>query len=317
MQQIVDFLKPLLSQGLISTAAAHGVSLEGLLCISLAFLLLLVWLLYTMSRPSKLIAINPKEYRSFELIDIVEIGTDTKRLKFSLQSPEHVLGLPIGQHISFRITNDEGKEVTRSYTPISSDDDLGWVEFVIKIYHPNVHPAYPAGGVMTCHLDNMKVGDRMDMRGPKGNLDYKGQGKYTWAKHNEYNHAKFGFVAGGSGLTPCLQVIRAMLKNPDDTSEIWLLFANKTEEDILMRAELDALAKQHKKRFHLHYTLDSPPKKGWKGSVGFVNEEMCAKALPGVGPDSVVFMCGPGPMCKATQSALEKLGYDKSKWFVF
>jgi cytochrome-b5 reductase len=325
-----DVLKPFIESAaftrLISTANEHGISVEQLLGLSVGFLMLLMYLLYTLSSPTKLIALSTDSFHSFELVEIIKVSPDTKRLKFALQSPEHRLGLPIGQHITFRIKNADGKEVTRSYTPISSDDDLGMVEFLIKVYFPNVHPAFPAGGAMTMHLENMKVGDRMDMQGPKGHLDYKGCGAYTITSYNvstrrkdvkSFRNSKFGFLAGGSGLTPCLQVIRSMLKIPGDTSEIWLLFANKTEDDILLRKELDALAVKHKDRFHLHYTLDSPPKRGWKGSTGFVTEAMCKHALPEASESSFVFMCGPEPMSRSAKGALEKLGYDKDKWFVF
>ena len=42
-------------------------------------------------------------------------------------------------------------------------------------------------------------------------------------------------IAGGSGITPMLQVIIAVLDNPDDNTELALLYANHTEGDILVR----------------------------------------------------------------------------------
>jgi NAD(P)H-flavin reductase len=63
----------------------------------------------------------------------LEISHDTRLFRFKLQSPEHVLGLPTGKHISLKFTGADGKEVARSYTPVSSDDDLGHVDFVIKV----------------------------------------------------------------------------------------------------------------------------------------------------------------------------------------
>jgi NAD(P)H-flavin reductase len=41
-------------------------------------------------------------------------------------------------------------------------------------------------------------------------------------------------------------VILAILKNPADTTQVHLVFANDTEEDILLRSTLDELAKTHK-----------------------------------------------------------------------
>ena len=134
----------------------------------------------------------------------------------------------------------------------------------------------------------------------------------------QYQNKRFGFVAGGSGITPCMQVIREMLKNPRDHSDISLLYANQTENDILLRKELEQMVREHKDRFRVHYTLDHPPRRGWKGSKGFINTEMCEKALPQVGVDAFVFICGPPPMIKfAVEPALKELGFDESQWFVF
>ena len=44
-----------------------------------------------------------------------------------------MLGLPVGQHVSLAFTDKAtGAAVSRPYTPISSDDDKGFVDFVIK-----------------------------------------------------------------------------------------------------------------------------------------------------------------------------------------
>lgn len=60
------------------------------------------------------------------------ISHDTRRFRFGLPTPKHVLGLPIGQHI--HLTAKIGEEVViRSYTPVSSDDDQGYVDLVIKV----------------------------------------------------------------------------------------------------------------------------------------------------------------------------------------
>ncbi|CAM9224046.1 unnamed protein product, partial [Hapterophycus canaliculatus] len=55
---------------------------------------------------------------------------------------------------------------------------LGHVDFVIKVYRPNVDPRFPDGGKMSMHLENLRVGDTVDMRGPKGNLTYLGNGNF-------------------------------------------------------------------------------------------------------------------------------------------
>ena len=86
-------------------------------------------------------------------------------------------------------------------------------------------------------------------------------------------------IAGGTGITPMLQIIRAALKNPLDRTKISLIYANVNVEDILLRTELDELARKHKDRFKVYYVLNNPPP-NWKGGVGFVTKDQIEQYLP-------------------------------------
>lgn len=72
---------------------------------------------------------DPNEKYLLPLVEKEEISHDTRRYRFGLPSKEHILGLPVGQHIhlSATINNDL---VIRSYTPVTSDDDKGFVDLV-------------------------------------------------------------------------------------------------------------------------------------------------------------------------------------------
>ncbi len=112
-----------------------------------------------------LISVNPCENWQKEIV-----SHDTRRFTFDLQTPQTRLGLPIGQHISLRFTDSNGKSHQRSYTPTTGDELPGKVTFVIKVYKAGVHPKFPEGGKMSQHLDSLKIGDKIEMRGPKGML---------------------------------------------------------------------------------------------------------------------------------------------------
>ena len=244
------------------------------------------------------VAFDKEEWKEFTLIEIEEISHDVRRYRFALQSDKHQIGLPIGQHISLKFVDKENKDIIRSYTPISSNFDVGFIDFVIKLYR--ARPPSFEGGKMSVHLDTIKVGNTMSMRGPKGNVTYHGLGYLSIAKKRDdirqYKKKKIGMIAGGSGITPMLQIIRAIVKDPEDKTELWLIFANQTEEDILLRKELEALPTD---RFHLWYTLDRPPPANlWKYSSGFINEQICRDHLPPASSDSLILVCGPPPMVR-------------------
>ena len=67
----------------------------------------------------------------------VSLNENAFSYRFALPHPQDVLGLPIGQHISVQAEID-GKEIMRSYTPTSSDDDLGYFDLLIKVSYPLV-----------------------------------------------------------------------------------------------------------------------------------------------------------------------------------
>jgi cytochrome-b5 reductase len=136
-----------------------------------------------------------------------------------------------------------------------------------------------------------------------------------------------------------LQVIAAVLSDPDDNVQLALLYANQSEEDILVREELETYQREFPDQLKVWYTLDRPePGKtnranlngngngvqcssfvpGWKYSSGFVSAEMIAERLLPPGPDSLVLMCGPPPMMKfACDPALDKLAYPKEMRFQY
>ena len=120
----------------------------------------------------------------------------------------------------------------RSYTPVTGDEVLGTVTFVIKVYKAGIHPKFPEGGKMSQYLDTLKIGDTMDMKGPKGNLHYVGKGQFSVKELGKplvmRKATHFGMIAGGTGITPCVQVIEAILRDEKDTSIIHLLYANQS-----------------------------------------------------------------------------------------
>lgn len=208
----------------------------------------------------------------------------------------------------------------RSYTPTTGDEKAGSVTFVIKVYKP-MPPKFPRGGQMSQYVDKLEIGDTCLFRGPKGHLTYNGCGRFVIEKPNKPRDSRkcqsIGMIAGGTGLTPMLQIIQAVLRNPSDNTNMWLLLANQTENDILCRDELELYAKKYPTRFKLAYTLDRPPSK-WSGFKGFIDKDMIDEALPTAGEGVQVFMCGPPPMIKfACEPNLEKCGFKKNQLFVF
>lgn len=237
-----------------------------------------------------------EQYAPYPLVDKTIVSHNTRIFRFALPSDSATLGLPLGRHISLRATVD-GSDVRRPYTPISSDSEQGTFELCIKVY-PEPH------GTMSRHLDSLRLGETIDVRGPLG--------KFTYARNS---YRKLNMVCGGTGITPMWQVFRAILDDPSDRTEVSLVFANVTADDILLKEQLDDFANTED-RFSVYYVLNNPPE-GWTGGIGFVSQQMLEERFGKAESDYFALMCGPPPMNKAMKNILANLGYTDSQVFKF
>ncbi|KDO80791.1 hypothetical protein CISIN_1g0027241mg, partial [Citrus sinensis] len=205
----------------------------------------------------------------------------------------------------------------RAYTPTSSVDEVGHFDLVVKIYFKGVHPKFPNGGLMSQYLDSLSVGSILDVKGPLGHIQYTGRGNFL--VHGKPKFAKkLAMLAGGTGITPIYQIMQAILKDPEDETEMYVVYANRTEDDILLREELDDWAKKHD-RVKVWYVVEKSIKEGWQYSTGFITEAILREHVPEGSGDTLALACGPPPMIQfAVQPNLEKMNYDtKDSLLVF
>eukprot|EP01018_Ginkgo_biloba_P023336 Gb_01163 [translate_table: standard] len=266
--------------------------------------------------PSRQIALNPKQKLPCKLLDKKTITHDVRLFRFGLPSQEHILGLPVGKHIFLSATVN-GKLCIRAYTPVTSDDEIGYFDLLIKIYHRGVHPNFPEGGLMSQYLDGLSLGDIIDIKGPIGHIHYQGRGNLLVSgKHKSAR--KIAMLAGGTGITPMYQLINAIINDPGDHTEIYLVYANRSEDDILLRTELDERAKKHS-NFKVWYVISTSVREGWTYSLGFIREEILREHIPEGSSETIALMCGPPAMIQfACLGNLEKMKYDsKNSCFQF
>jgi nitrate reductase (NAD(P)H) len=260
------------------------------------------------------LALNPRKKTPFRLQNKIVLSRDSILLDFALPTPEHIVGLPTGKHMFFS-AKINGESVVRRYTPISSNYDVGCVKFVIKVYPPCER--FPEGGKMSQYLDTLKVGDYLDFRGPVGEFEYLSDGAFL-LDGEEKRASHFNMVAGGTGITPCMQVAAQILRHPSDPTRISLIFAAREEGDLLMRSTLEEWEKEFPNKFKVHYILSDSWPKDWKYSTGFVDRALFAENTYGPGDDVYTLMCGPPIMLdRGCTPNLVALGHKKDKMFSF
>jgi len=272
------------------------------------------------SRPSKW-ALQPQKWIDVTLKSRDPVNHNTYRFKFELCDRSKKLGLPIGQHVLLEAHIGGGNLVVRPYTPVSpimESEDEGILEFVIKIYRAGANPHFQHGGLLTQYLEKIDIGTKLRVKGPEGHIRHQSKGVLTIHGH-PLHVKKISMIAGGSGITPMYQLIKAILSDPKEKTKMSLLFANKSLEDTLLREEFDKMAAEHD-NFKVWYTISKPPENSeWKYSTGRINLNMMKEHLyPPEGQRNVALVCGPPAMVThGVLPFLEKWGYQDEAVFEF
>merc|ERR1740139_1047693 len=204
---------------------------------------------------------------------------DSKVLKCALPSAEHCMGMTVSSLVM--VAGEGGKDApARPYTPITTDDQKGYFELLVK--------GYPTG-IVSKYLCSLQAGDLVEVKGPFPKLAYKANMK----KH-------IGMIAGGSGITPMLQILKEALKNPEDETKFTLIFGNQTPEDILLRGQLLALEAASQGRLQVHFIVDKNPNNAMGiAHTGYLTTGVAMGMLPPASLETLIYVCGPPPMMKA------------------
>jgi ferredoxin-NADP reductase len=219
----------------------------------------------------------------------IEVQTpDAKTLRFLLPSGRR-LGARPGQFMSFDWTID-GQQVRRSYSICSSPVQARYIEITPK--------RVPDGYVSRFLNDVAKPRLVVRARGPLGKFFF-----------DESKHRRVVFIAGGSGITPMM----AMLRYVDDLcipAHVTLIYCSRSQEDIIFRRELEAFGGRIP-NFHYVPVLSEPSGEwiGWKGRLRheIVEAEIDRPA------DSTFFLCGPPAFMDHVHGLLKDIGVQRSQ----
>jgi cytochrome-b5 reductase len=247
------------------------------------------------------------------VLDKVElVNHNTKKFTFRLPEDEMVSGLHVASALLAKYKGPEmEKAVIRPYTPIGDEDDKGTLTLLVKRY---------PDGPMSTRMHDMEPGQRLEFKGPLP--------KYPWTANQ---HAHVALVAGGTGITPMYQLTRRILTNPDDRTKVTLVYGNISEDDILLRRELDHLENTYPQRFRAFHVLEKPAPSWTGGQAGRINKDILKTVLPEPKTDGVkVFVCGPPGMMQAISGnkkspkdqgelagLLKELGYSQDQVYKF
>lgn len=238
--------------------------------------------------------LHPERMR-LRVIDVIQETPTTKTLRF-----ERVDGpLPPfrpGQYVNL-FADVDGILTSRPYSISSSPGSASATEGQAGGILDLTVRDNPGGFVAPYLLSEVQVGDELETTGPAGSFYHE-----PLIDGND-----LVFLAGGSGITPYMSIIRDTFARTEVTSplRIQLLYGSRVPEDVIFHAELTDLAATHA---HLNYTLViSEPPPGYEGLHGFLDAQFIRQQVGDV-TGKTFYICGPGVMYDFCLTALQELG---------
>lgn len=207
-----------------------------------------------------------------------------------------VFAFEAGQHLTLKAQID-GEEVRRNYSLCTSADS-GSVKVTVKRV---------AGGLFSNWVgDCLKAGDTLEVMPPHGS--------FTTRFDPSASRHLVG-IAGGSGITPVMSLVRTMLDREPD-SRFTLFYGNRDSNSVIFLDALADLKDRHMGRLELFHFLAEE-----EGDVGLFNgmldAERCGEAVERLidRPQDVDgwFICGPGPMMDSAEGVLVDIGVDHDR----
>ena len=224
-----------------------------------------------------------------KLVEIKNLSDTVKHFVLEY-APDADISFTAGQFLQVHLEKD-GQPHKKSYSIASSPSltSKHRLELSIKLVE---------GGYVSTWFFGLKVGDIL-----RTSLEY---GVFTVKQPLEENLV---FVGTGTGIAPLRGMIQKLYED-GCTKNIWLIFGNRYENEVLYNDEWQALLKS-KPNFKFIPTVSRP--KTWTGETAYV-QDVVKKTFAGKAQSGYDFYgCGLVPMCKALKETLLGMGVPKEK----
>jgi ferredoxin-NADP reductase len=231
---------------------------------------------------------RPLEWQFAEVRDVV---TETYRVRSLLLELAQPLSHLPGQHVDVRLTADDGYQAQRSYSISSAPEDKRLSLTIERVTDGEVSPYL---------VDELRVGDRLQLRGPFG-------GHFVWTSNTV---DPLCLIAGGAGVTPLMAMLRHRDKAVRRVPAL-LIYSARCLEDVIYRDELEAMARRDH-GLSVVYALTREQPEGWHGHRGRIDKTLLAATCFPAPQRPTIYICGPSSFVENVSGSLVELGIDTS-----
>lgn len=235
----------------------------------------------------------PATFHSLRVAAIDELTDDAVALTFDVPAPlVEDFAFAAGQHVSIR----GGDDVRRSYS-ICTAPSSGVLRIGVK--------RLPGGAFSQGVVGALRVGDHLEVMTPAG--------RFTAAVDPAARRTHVA-IAAGSGITPVLSIVAALLEGEPDSS-VLLVYANRTHRSVMFLDEVHDLKDRFPARLQLVHVLSRERQEVelFSGRLdGARLERILAALVPAGAVDGVDqwYLCGPQQLVAELRATLTALGVD-------
>lgn len=218
-----------------------------------------------------------------------DLVVETNRAKSLMLQPASWPGHLPGQHLDIRLTAEDGYQAQRSYSIASPPKDELLALTVERVKDGEVSPYL---------LDDLRVGDQLELRGPIGRY-------FVWTGAL---NGPLCLVAGGSGIAPLMAMLRHRDRSNDRNPAV-LMYSARNLEDVIYRKELDAMTRRDKNLRVVHALTREQPK-DWIGHRGRIDRGLLTANCFPPAQNPAIYVCGPTAFVESISGLFVGLGYD-------
>ena len=227
---------------------------------------------------------------SLRISEIIEETPSTKTIRFTRVNSK-LPPFQSGLYITLFLEVD-GIRTSRPYSISSSPKQIGHYDLTVRRVE---------GGLVSNYLlDRVKPGDVIDSSGPTG----------TFCFNPVIHDSTRVCIAGGSGITPFMSMIRDVTESGKDYM-IYLIYGNRSTDDVIFHDEITRITEKHDNIKYI--PVIEKPDSGYSGKTGYITAELIRETIGGDPLDRTYFLCGPKAMYDFCLMELGKLSVPARK----
>jgi ring-1,2-phenylacetyl-CoA epoxidase subunit PaaE len=203
-----------------------------------------------------------------------------------------------GQHLTLR-TDMNGEDLRRNYSVCVAPHE-NEIRIAVK--------QMPGGRFSSWASANLKEGAEIEVLPPLGRFVLP---------QTDSADPYYVALAGGSGITPVLSILKTVLKE-NSRARFTLLYGNRDSASIMFLEELAGLKNRYLDRLEIYHFLENEAEEIelFNGRLDRAKCDDVFSSLVDVNAADAFFICGPGPMMDAAEESLKARGAAPERIFI-